>query len=89
MKLREFEARFGISWDDIHKYCSEAVALNTKGEKIRFKPVDYQVFRYHVIGQHSLEATADEFGLDMSEILDLIADLVVRVKEKLSSSPKA
>ena len=84
MKLEDFEARLGISWNDIHRYCSKAKAINTKGECVTFTPIDYQVFKYHVVGGHSLKDTADEFGLDMDEILDLIADLVMTVKEKLA-----
>ena len=83
MKLKDFEARFGVSWHDIHRCCSVAYAINTKGDRIRFTPIDYQVFRYHVVGHHSLEATAEEFGIDMSEVLDMIADVVMTVKSKL------
>lgn len=83
MKLADFEQRFNITWNDIHKH-GATTATNSRGQRIRFAPLDYQIFRYHVVGQHSLEATANEFNVELSEVLDLIADLVVRVNEKLA-----
>lgn len=86
MKLKDFEERFNLSWDDIHKHGVNSESINPRGQRIKFCPVDYQVFRYHIVGGHSMEETCAEFDLHMYEILDLIADLVVRVRAEILKS---
>ncbi len=86
MKLRDFEERFNLSWNDIHKYGVNSESTNSRGQRIKFSPIDYQVFRYHIVGGHTMEETCQEFDLHMFEILDLIADLVFRVRNAMAQA---